>query len=218
MAHPDKTKIAVDAFNKAAKVYQDKFMDTGMYHESFDIFCGKLKVGASVLDVACGPGNISSYLLHIRPDLNILGIDLAPAMVTLAKDNAPAAEFRLMDIRDINILPEKYDAIICGFGFPYLSKKEAQEFIGDASGVLAYGGILFISTMEDDYSKSGWQTSGSGAKIFMHYHQADYLQDFLQNAGFGIIELRRIEYVPENGNPVCDLVIIAEKKDTDGQP
>ena len=72
----DKSKIAVAIFNKLAKMYQDKFMNVDLYSESFDLFCNAIqKENATILEIACGPGNITKYLLNKRPDFNILGID-----------------------------------------------------------------------------------------------------------------------------------------------
>ncbi|NQX43266.1 class I SAM-dependent methyltransferase [Pedobacter steynii] len=98
----DKTKNAVAVFNKRANEYQDKFMDTQLYHESFDLFCEHItKENADILELACGPGNIIKYLLKKRPDFNILGIDLSLNMIDLAKANNPTATFELMDCRNV---------------------------------------------------------------------------------------------------------------------
>ena len=39
----DKTKIAVDVFNKLANLYQEKFMDVNLYGDTFDFFAMQLK-------------------------------------------------------------------------------------------------------------------------------------------------------------------------------
>ena len=60
----DKTKIAVAIFNKYASEYQDKFMDLALYHDTFDLFCNLLvRENPTILELACGPGNITKYLL-----------------------------------------------------------------------------------------------------------------------------------------------------------
>lgn len=208
----DKTKQAVDVFNKHANRYQEKFMDTSLYHATFDLFCSSIaKQNAEVLEAACGPGNITQYLLSRRPDLHILGTDLAPAMITLAKVNNPTATFQLMDARDIGATGKRYDALMCGFCLPYLSKTEALQFIRDAAAILQPDGVLYLSTMEDDYEKSGWQSSSSGDQVYMHYHEAGYLTDVLTESGFRIVDLQRIIY-PENEGITTDLVIIAVKQ------
>lgn len=206
----NKTDLAIAVFDKRAKEYQDKYMDVSLYHDSFDVFCNAIKKqGAEILELACGPGNVTRYLLDKRPDFKILGIDLATNMLDLARKNNPEAEFRLMDCRDIGRLNKKYDGIAGGFCLPYLSKEESVRLIRHAAGLLKPNGILYLSTMEDDYSKSGLQTSSYGDQAYIHYHQADYLVAALEENGFRIMDLQRKEYVAPGGAKTTDLVIIA---------
>lgn len=209
----DKTQIAVNVFNKHANAYQEKFMDVSLYHDTFDLFCKSIKnKNAEVLELACGPGNITKYLLEKRPDLKIMGTDLAPNMISLAKINNPTAEFQLMDCKDISKLEKKYDGIMCGFCLPYLSKEETLKLIGDSAQILNSGGVLYISTMEDDYSKSGFKKGSQGDDIFMHYHEAGYLTDALKQNNFELIDLQRKHSAMTTGEKVIDLVLIAERK------
>ena len=189
----------------------ERFMDQQLYADTFDLFCENLPAaGVSVLDVACGPGNITRYLLNKRADLKILGIDLAPNMLRLAAQNNPEATFLQMDCRDILTLGNKYDGIMCGFFLPYLSKEEAATFIRDAASTLNTAGVLYLSTMEGDYATSGMQTSSSGdSSLFIHFHEAAYIIDALNEYGFKIIDLRRKEYPGKDGATVIDLIIIA---------
>jgi len=205
----DKNKIAVEIFDKLADLYQDKFMNVNPYAETLDIFCNNVQQGnAELLELACGPGNITQYLLEKRPELKLLGGDLSPRMIELAKANNPSAEFRVMDCRDFSSLDGNYDGIVCGFLLPYLSKEEALKLIADAAIQLNKGGVIYLSTMEDDYSNSGLKKGSSGDEIYMHYHQADYLCESLEQNGFKLLEVQRIE-VPEQ--ELQDLVVIAKK-------
>lgn len=202
---------AVGVFDKLADSYQDKFMDVSLYHDSLDLFCQNiLKENATVLELACGPGNITKYVLEKRPDFKILGTDLAPNMIRLAKKNNPNAEFKILDFRKIKLLNQKFDAVLCGFGLPYLSKKEVLEFITDSDQILHDGGILYLSTMEDDNQNSRFQKGSSGDEVFINYHQADYLVEALENNGFTIIHLERINYL-HNEQDTTDLILIATK-------
>ena len=209
----DKNKKAVEIFNNRAREYQDKFMDIDMYKDTFDLFCSVIEKGnAEILEVACGPGNITKYLLEKRPDFKILGIDLSPNMIDLVKSNNPRAEFQLMDGRDIDRIDKKYDGIMCGFCLPYLSKEETVKFISDTSCILRTNGVLYLSTMEDDYTNSGFKTSSSGDdQMYTHYHQADYLTHALESSGFKIIDLQRKVYPSHDGTTTTDLLIIAKK-------
>ena len=208
----NRSEQAVAVFDKCATKYQERFMDTAMYQDTFDVFCDSLNTqNATVIDVACGPGNITMYLLHKRPDLIITGIDLSANMLALAKINNPGAVFELMDCREIAATGKRYDGMVCGFCLPYLTKTESQQLIADAATVLSDHGVLYLSTMEGDNERSGLQTASSGDKVFVNYHESGYLTNSLIENGFSIIKLSRKEYT--TGDVITtDLVIIAAKK------
>ncbi|HMT28706.1 MAG TPA: class I SAM-dependent methyltransferase [Bacteroidia bacterium] len=208
----DHSQFAASIFNKYAREYQEKFMDVSLYHESFTLFCNNLKKqNAEILELACGPGNITWYLLNSRPDLVITGTDLSPNMIELAKENNPQADFHVMDCRDISKITTPYDGIMAGFCFPYLNKTEAIKFIQDASKLLKSGGILYISTMEDDNHKSGLRKGSQGDELFMNFHEAGYLTTALTANNFTLIELQRILTHPPDGSTVVDLILIARR-------
>jgi ubiquinone/menaquinone biosynthesis C-methylase UbiE len=212
----DKTKIAVEVFDKGAEAYQAKFMDLKNYHGTFDFFCESVKKeNAEILELGCGPGNITHYLLSKRPDFKITGTDLAPRMLELARMNNPAATFELMDCRDILKPGKNFDGLVFGFCFPYISKEDVLQIVADAKKVLNENGIIYISTMEDDYSKSDFKmpSSGVGPAAYIYYHQADYLTEALEKNDFEILELYRIDYPEQDGSTTIDLIIIARKKE-----
>ncbi len=54
-------KSPEEIFNSCALQYEEKFMDFDLYHNTFDYFSEALnKHHASVLEIGCGPGNISN--------------------------------------------------------------------------------------------------------------------------------------------------------------
>jgi len=209
----EKNDIAVAVFNKLAKVYQDKFMDVSLYDDSFRFFCDNLnKQNAEILELACGPGNITKHLLSLRPNLQITGTDLAPNMIALAAENNPTATFKVMDCREIGKIDRQYDAIMCGFCLPYLSKEETIKLISDAAKIIQPSGLIYISTMEDDYANSGLRKASNGDEVYMHFYKAADLAAALEENGFAIAYVDRKHYGGINGSETIDLIIIAQKK------
>lgn len=205
----------IETYNNAAERYQDIFMQMDLYNDTFDKFCSLIhKENAEIFEIATGPGNVTKYLNSKRPDLKIFGIDLAPNMIELAKRNNPGAEFRVMDCKDISTIDRKFDAILCGFCMPYLSKEECAKLIADSSRLLSKDGLLYFSTMEDDYSKSGFETTSfSGQdRVYIYYHQADYLTDCLTQNGFEIIDFQKKDYPEPDGTFLTDMIIISKKQ------
>ena len=160
-----------ETWNKVALLYQSKFMNLDVYNKTYDAFCKALcKSNAQLLEIGCGPGNITKYLLEQGPDFSILGIDIAPNMVALAIENNPVATFKVMDYREIHQLDSKYDGIVGGFCLPYLSETDATKLITDCSNLLTQNGVLYLSFVEGDSTKSGYQTGSSGDRTYFYYH------------------------------------------------
>jgi len=207
----DKYEITVDTFNKLAEKYQEKYMDFELYFDTYDTFCDLISNDrAAIFEIACGPGNITKYLLDKRPGFKIEGIDLAPNMVELARANNPTACFHVLDSRDISSVNRKFDAVMCGFCTPYLSKEDVAKLITDIRALLKTDGILYLSTMEDDYEKSGFQSSSEGDRVFIHYHPLDFLKLNLDENRFRIIDIQRKAFPVENGTPTTDLFVFAQ--------
>jgi ubiquinone/menaquinone biosynthesis C-methylase UbiE len=210
----DHNPIAIRVFDAAAERYSELFMDTSMYHGSFDGFLDLLPTrGSSVLELACGPGNITRYLLDRRPDLNILGTDLAPRMLELARLHCPEAQFQLLDARRITSLERSFHGILCGFCLPYLTADEAAALFRDAAAMLHPQGALYVSTMEDDPAKSGFKkpSDGKGEATYTTYYQGEFLTTALTEAGFAVRAVQRVSYPGRDGSPTTDLLITAQR-------
>ena len=99
---------------------------------------------------------------------------------------------------------------MCGFCTPYLSKEDVAKLIIDIRALLKTDGILYLSTMEDDYEKSGFQTSSDGDQVYIHYHQLEFLKLHLDENRFRIIDIKRKAFPVENETPTTDLFVFAQ--------
>ena len=208
----DHSKKASEVFNKLAELYQSKFMDVTAYASEIDRFLRLITIPKpNLLEIACGPGNITRYILSKNPSLTILGIDLAPKMVELAKLNCPEASFEVMDCRQISSLKNKYDGIIVSFCLPYLNKSELENLVKDISGLLQPGGKLYLSTIEGDYKNSSYKKGSTGDEIFLHYYDYASIEVLFSEAQLQTISQSRVS-VSTNPHKDVDLIIIAAKQ------
>jgi ubiquinone/menaquinone biosynthesis C-methylase UbiE len=208
----DHSAISAGMFHKFAHLYRDKYMDLTLYDDSYREFCESLRPGrASVLDAACGPGNVSRYLMAQRPDIDLLGIDLAPRMVELAREAVPSAQFAVHDCRCLADLQLRFDGIICAFGLPYFSREEATALIKSAAHALKPGGVLYLSTMLGKSEDSGFQPCSTGDQLYINYYSEDEVISPLQECGFTILKQRRIPSPSTASIRTSDLIVIAKK-------
>jgi SAM-dependent methyltransferase len=208
----DHCAVSASVFHKHADLYRENFMDLTLYNDSYREFCVLLPQDrARVLDAACGPGNVSRYLMAQRPDLDLLGIDLAPRMVELAREAVPAAHFAVHDCRHLADLRMRFDGIICAFGLPYLSADEATTFIGAADGALDPGGVLYLSTMLGKSEDSGFQLCSTGDKVYLNYHAEEHITRLLEDRGFSLLNRTRMASPNAASKATTDLIVVARK-------
>lgn len=202
----------IKTWNKISELYQEKFMDLDLYNQTYDLVCNSIKDKAKILEIGCGPGNITKYLLSKRPDFNIYGTDIAPNMIKLAQKNNPTANFDVMDSRKINELKTKFDGIVCGFCLPYLSELESSKLIYDSYNLLSDDGLIYISFVEGDPNKSGLQTNRDGDRVYFYYHNSEQIKLQLITSNFKEIEIFNLEYKISETEIDIHTVITAKRK------
>lgn len=185
-----KTISAREMFGKNAQLYQEKYMDVSKYSLSIETFSKNLpNTSSKILELACGPGNLTKLLLQTSPTVDVLATDITPTMLSLAKENNPAISTLQLDMNDLSPIKDQFDGILCGFGLPYLSKSEVKKLIENVYPILYNQGLLYVSTMSDNYDKSGLYgpSSGGDEVVQMYFHPADELSKMIKESGFEIL-------------------------------
>lgn len=208
----DRNKETFDTWNNIASLYQDKFMNLDLYNDTYDFICSAIATpNAKLLEIGCGPGNITKYLLSQRPDFDIFGIDIAPNMIELAKKNNPTANFAVMDSREIKNLNKKYDGIIVGFCLPYLSPTESNELISNSYDLLNENGLIYLSFVEGNPEESDFKV-GSGGRVYFHYHNLDDLITQLKKSNFDQLEIFKVKYKTSETEFDIHTILTAKKR------
>lgn len=133
------------AWNELADTYAELYMEAGIFKESYDALATYLPEHSKMLEIACGPGNIYSYLNKIRPDLEFLLTDSSEKMLEVVSRNFPKAKTKLLSTRDFKTLNTKYDALIAGFVVPYIDSSALRQLMLDVSDLLCPDGYFYLS-------------------------------------------------------------------------
>lgn len=213
----DLSAHAVSVFDRSARLYADKYMDVTHYNQALQYFLQHCPLNAGLLELACGPGNVTVYLKDRRPDISIFATDLAPSMVALARENVPGIRTGILDCRKISTLSERFDAVMASFVLPYLLRNEARRLIEDAGECLRDRGVLYLSTMEAGNELSGWESSSRGDQVYINYYECDFLCQLLNEQGFEVLDKFR---VPVENHPKVknDLILVARRQATTELP
>jgi trans-aconitate 2-methyltransferase len=66
---------------------------------------------ATVVDLGCGPGNLTALLAERWPDASVTGVDSSAAMIEAARGSGAAAAFEIGDVRDWSA-PDGVDVLV----------------------------------------------------------------------------------------------------------
>lgn len=210
----DNFELSVQRFDEFAAEYAQRFMDMNAYSDSIEHFCNLIgKDQPRVLELACGPGNVTRILKLRFPESKIIALDLAPGMLEIARKALPYVDFRLMDVRNISDIPEKFDAIMCSFCLPFLSKNDADRLIADCAERLKPEGVLYISTMEGNEERAGFETTNfsGNSLIYFNYHCQQDLEYAFAQTEFEIRQIKLQDYIEPDETVTTDMIFIAIK-------
>ncbi len=176
-------------YNKIAEDWHRDHQQDTWWIEGTDKFISLLKPGASILDVGCGSGIKARYF--IERGFKVTAIDFSENLLEIAKREAPAGEFLLMDIRDVKNIAATFAGVFAQASLLHLPKKEVPSILKDLKDELEPGGYLYLAVKEiragqpeeeirikDDY--------GYHYKVFFSYFTLPELKGYVTNLGMEI--------------------------------
>lgn len=149
----------------------------------------KIKPGDRVLDVACGTGNLTlTAQAYAGPSGRVYGIDAAPEMIDVAKQNAARTRrdvtFKLGLIEQLEFPDASFDVVITRLAIHHLPDDLKPRAFAEILRVLKPGGRLLIADF--DPPANPILRHATGAFIGGHMMQTNVwgLAKMLENAGF----------------------------------
>ena len=96
-----------------------------------------------VVEIGCGPGRITAHLAGLG--LDMLGIDLSPAMIEQARRRYPDLEFRVGDMTAPDLLPGGAAGLVAWYSLIHVPPAEHPAVLAGFRRALAPGGHLLLA-------------------------------------------------------------------------
>jgi len=84
-----------------------------------------IEPGESLLEVGCGTGKTTGYLVEQVAPGRVTAIDFAPKMIDKAQTKNIDADFQCMDICNDDLGMARYDVVLCFHSFPHFRDQPA---------------------------------------------------------------------------------------------
>ncbi|MCA0869736.1 methyltransferase domain-containing protein [Seohaeicola saemankumensis] len=97
--------------------------------------------GQEILDLCCGHGNVTRALL--ATGAKVTGLDFSPAMLEMARRNAPGATYVQGDAMATGLPSGRFHGVTMGFGMPHVP--DPPKAIAEAARLLRPGGRFAYS-------------------------------------------------------------------------
>ncbi|PZS35836.1 MAG: class I SAM-dependent methyltransferase [Pseudonocardiales bacterium] len=191
------SKAAVrQGYDAVSYRYRADDAGAGEYEPWLDVLRGRLRTGATVLDLGCGCGvPVARDLVAAGHD--VTGVDISDVQIERARRLVPEALFIRSDFAELAFEGESFDAITCFYALIHVPLPEQPMLIDRMAHWLRAGGLVLATVGDAAWTgtKDGWL--GGEASMWWSHAEADTYRLWFRDAGLTILDDR---FVPEGSS------------------
>ena len=109
-------------------------------------FANSVGKGAKVLDLGCASGYQSKILKD--QELDVIGLDLSPKMIAVAKKRVPGAKFMVGDMTNLKFEASTFVGVYARASLLHIPKKLILKVLKSVHEILKDNGILYLAVKE----------------------------------------------------------------------
>jgi ubiquinone/menaquinone biosynthesis C-methylase UbiE len=155
----DRTRLAIEKYDKIAKEYADKTANSGS-PEDIAKFMEYLPKMPRILDVGCSAGRDCRSFRDLGA--MVVGVDLSIGLIAIAREKYPTIEFIQADARRLPLPNADFDGIWAHGLIHEMNPSDMLAAIQEMKRVLKPGGILYIRTKMGEGIKKSRDIMSSG--------------------------------------------------------
>ncbi|MFE6763646.1 class I SAM-dependent methyltransferase [Streptomyces sp. NPDC057689] len=151
--------------------------------EVLHAFADRVRAGGTVYDAGCGPcGHVTALLAS--HGLDVLGIDLSPRCVALARREQPGVRFAVMDQGAIGAVP--LDGLVAYYSLHDQPKRLLPATLAAWAAAIRPGGRLLIVAKEGAADGVVDDPLGGELRVYWAEFTANELREAVRDAGFHV--------------------------------
>jgi SAM-dependent methyltransferase len=139
-----------------------------------------------VADLGCGPGHVARYL-HDQ-GLTVVGIDLSPEMIAVARRLNPDLSFQVGDMKRLDLPDAGLAGVVAFYSIVHFEPAELIEILREMRRTLAPGGLALISFHIGDQVVHVEDLFGARVSLDFRFHVPQDVIETLRRAHFDVLE------------------------------
>lgn len=143
------TELIKKGYNQIAQKYQNErnMLRSGKYLQKF---LQLLSPQSYILDLGCGSGDPIDKEL-IKQDHLVIGLDISPVQIGLAKKNCPTGSFYIRDIQTLQENEFTVDAVVSFYAFFHIPREKHLKLLQTVNSFLPIGGLVLLTMGDTDF-------------------------------------------------------------------
>ena len=149
-------------------------------------FAATVGTPGPICDLGCGPGHVARYL-H-EQGAQVLGVDLSPRMIEVARPLNGSIEFRVGNMAALQVADKSWSGIVAFYSIIHIPPTQIAAVVREFWRVLRPGGEVLLAFHVGDevrHIDTLWEQQVSVDFIF---YQRAWVEEQLRAAGFEIVE------------------------------
>jgi ubiquinone/menaquinone biosynthesis C-methylase UbiE len=222
----NKTGITIETYNNIVQEYIAYFKTKDLkgniqFQSEINYVVSQLKDHDKILDVGTATGDYPKYLTEkCAKDFDVIGIDGAKNMIAIAKENAPKAHFKVIDMRDLAFPTKTFNAILCFATLIHVNDEECIKILDSFDYILKEKGLICINVMElkgeDRKETIEQEPLNPKYSTYFNRYTKQFFRDYFMNKGYEVVKvfdnpLFNPEEVGENFKEINQFSIIVRK-------
>jgi ubiquinone/menaquinone biosynthesis C-methylase UbiE len=137
-----------------------------------------------IADLGCGPGHVTAYLAGLGAD--VVGIDLSPGMVTIARQEHPGLRFEVGSMTALDLPDSSLGGVLAWYSLDNLPADRLPAVFAEFHRVLVPGGQLLVAFQSGDEVRRGTEWFGHPITLAVYRRQPEQVAALLTAAGFQV--------------------------------
>lgn len=191
-----------ESYGRMAGAYADAFGEE-LRHKPLDralldLVVAQRPPGSTVADVGCGPGHVTGYLA--QRGAGVVGVDISPGMVELARARHPGLDFQEASLLDLRVPDGSWGAIVALYSIIHLPDAALLPALRECSRALVDGGLLLVSFHTGEGVIHRDEMLGQPVTLDFHLLRLEQVSEACRHAGFTVhAHLERPPYTAVEG-------------------